>query len=46
MRLFISINFSPETLDALIAAREGLRDLAGGRGGFTPNLHLTLAFLG
>ena len=48
MRLFISINFSPETLAALIAAREGLRALAGGRGSFTPdaNLHLTLAFLG
>ena len=48
MRLFISINFSPETLAALIAAREGLRALAAGRGSFTPdaNLHLTLAFLG
>ena len=48
MRLFIAVNFSPETLSALLAARERLRELCAGRGGFTQdtNLHLTLAFLG
>ena len=48
MRLFIAVNFSAGTLDALLAARERLRALTGGRGGFTQdtNLHLTLAFLG
>lgn len=47
MRLFIAVNFSPETLSALLAARERLRELCAGRGGFTQdtNLHLTLAFL-
>ncbi len=48
MRLFIAINFSEPTRRALLAARERLRSLTGGRGGFTQdtNLHLTLAFLG
>ena len=48
MRLFIAVNFSPETLSALLAARERLRELCAGRGSFTQdtNLHLTLAFLG
>lgn len=48
MRLFISVNFSESTLRALLEARERLRALSHGRGGFTQdtNLHLTLAFLG
>lgn len=48
MRLFIAVNFSPEALAALLCARERLRELTNGRGGFTQdtNLHLTLAFLG
>ena len=48
MRLFIAINFSEPSRRALLEARERLRGLTGGRGGFTQdtNLHLTLAFLG
>lgn len=48
MRLFIAVNFSREALIALLQARERLRELTHGRGGFTQdtNLHLTLAFLG
>ena len=48
MRLFIAINFSEPSRRALFEARERLRGLTGGRGGFTQdtNLHLTLAFLG
>ena len=48
MRLFIAVNFSENALKSLLAARERLRELTGGRGGFTQdtNLHLTLAFLG
>lgn len=47
MRLFIAINFSEPSRRALLEARERLRGLTGGRGGFTQdtNLHLTLAFL-
>ena len=48
LRLFIAVNFSENALKSLLAARERLRELTGGRGGFTQdtNLHLTLAFLG
>ena len=47
MRLFIAVNFSENALKSLLAARERLRELTGGRGGFTQdtNLHLTLACL-
>ena len=48
MRLFIAVNFSPNTLSGLIEARERLRKMCLGKGSFTQdaNLHLTLAFLG
>ena len=48
LRLFIAVNFSENALKSRLAARERLRELTGGRGGFTQdtNLHLTLAFLG
>lgn len=48
MRLFIAVNFSPNTLSGLIEAQERLRKMCLGKGSFTQdaNLHLTLAFLG
>lgn len=48
MRLFIAVNFSEPSRQLLLSARERLRTLTHGRGGFTQdtNLHLTLAFLG
>ena len=47
MRLFISINLSPEMKDALRDAQRAMYD-RGVRGNFTSeeNLHLTLAFIG
>ena len=47
MRLFIAVNFSPETRKKLLAFRDGLRALAeSGRFTAPENLHLTLVFLG
>lgn len=47
MRLFIALNFPPETVDALVMVQERLRHAAP-RGSYArrENLHLTLAFLG
>ena len=47
MRLFIALNFTPETQSRLLALRDGLRAQSA-RGNFSlpENLHLTLAFLG
>ena len=47
MRLFIAINFNPDTRSRLLAARDELRSYSKS-GNFTvpENIHLTLAFLG
>jgi 2'-5' RNA ligase len=47
MRLFVAINFNPETLSRLISLGDELRSRSL-RGSFThpENLHLTLAFIG
>ena len=47
MRLFIAINFNPDTRLRLLAVRDELRSYSKG-GNFTvpENIHLTLAFLG
>lgn len=47
MRLFVAVNFGPDTRARLLALQEELRQRAEG-GRFPPeeNLHLTLAFLG
>jgi 2'-5' RNA ligase len=47
MRLFIAINFNPDTRSRLLALRDELRSRSE-RGNFSlpENLHLTLAFLG
>ena len=47
MRLFIAVQFNPNTIDKLVSLREELR-ASSGRNNFTPdqNLHLTLVFIG
>jgi len=47
MRLFIALNFTPETKSSLLTLRDDLRSQSA-RGNFSlpENLHLTLAFLG
>ena len=46
MRLFIAINFDPETKRKLLEVQHRLRELGKGNFSREDNLHLTLAFIG